>query len=294
MYKRIIFPVTLLIINTIATANSQKKEEPLPEGNLALPTSQRPGPLFSFGQNIFDGGDIITGFFVDQLKGRHKNFVDYRPALLYGATDKLSLFFPIPIAHYTLNNQCSSGIEDVFFQTEYYFYEDKQSSYINRATFVANITFPSGSAFKKPPTGFGSPSIFLGLTAYHQDINWYSFVSPGIQIMTEHKGTEFGNIFLYQFGFGRNIAYKSHEWILTLYFEFDGTYTQKNKICGKIDPNSGGNRFLVGPVLWFSTQHLVLKIGIEGPIAQNFFGNQPNNSYWLAFDLRWKFAGSFY
>jgi len=40
------------------TIANEKEIQHIKEGNFALPTSQQPSPLFSFGQNILDKGDI--------------------------------------------------------------------------------------------------------------------------------------------------------------------------------------------------------------------------------------------
>src|SRR5258708_18488095 len=65
--------------------------------NFALPGSQQPGPLISFGQNIVDKGDMQLFAYIDQLKGSQQNYKQVIPALLCGITDRLSLFIELPV-----------------------------------------------------------------------------------------------------------------------------------------------------------------------------------------------------
>jgi hypothetical protein len=66
-------------------------------GNFALPPSQQPGPLFSFGQNILDKGDLEIMTFVAHLKGHRNRTTEIVPAILYGISDKASIFGVLPI-----------------------------------------------------------------------------------------------------------------------------------------------------------------------------------------------------
>ena len=157
--------------------------------------------------------------------------------------------------------------------------------YLNQATVVGALVLPFGSFRKLPPTGFGSPSIFLGLTASHNAIEWYLFGSPGVLITTPHHGTKFGNLFFYQTGFGRNITYVPKELIFMWMIELFGIYRQRDKINYAINPNSGSHIFSIGPSLWLSTQRVILQAGASFPLYQHFNGNQKEKLL-LVFSLR--------
>lgn len=287
-----IFVATYLIGTLVCLAKEEKQYSYVMKGNLALPTSQQPGPLFSFGQNIVDKGDAQAFIYIDQQKGHNKNFIDVIPSVVYGPSDNSSIFVVVPIAaKYKLDNACSSGIEDCFIQGEYAFYNDEHSTYINQATIVANITVPTGSAKKQPSTGFGATSFFVGATAMRLAVDWYFFVSPGAQITTKKCGTKFGDIFFYQGGFARNITYEIKKWIFSFLLELNGTYSKKNVMNNQINPNSGGNIITLGPSLWFSTQKLILQAGIAFPIYQQLNGLQNKERYFAAINIGWKFRG---
>ncbi len=279
--------IVLFFISSFVIAEEQLQVH---VGNFALPASQQPGPLVGFGQNIIDKGDLQLFLYLDQLKGKHKNFSEAAPSLLYGITDKLSLFVEQSVAtRFQYGSFESHGVEDLIAQLEGAIYERDALYTLTQVTLVGNIGFPVGSATKVPPTGFGAVSFFLGFTANHMRTDWYCFTAMAGVIPTSHHQTKFGKEFLYQFGISKNIAYKADKWIFNWMVELDGLYRQRNKILGIIDLNSGGNFILLGPSLWFSTQHLILQGGISAVISEHLFGNQFKDKYYAAFNIGWKF-----
>jgi hypothetical protein len=258
-------------------------------GNFALPNSQQPGPLFSFGQNILEKGDLELYAYVDYFKGHRKHQLDVIPAILYGISDKASIFGVLPIcASQKFNDTRLHSLQDLYVQFEYVLYDHNTKTTADQVTVVANVSFPTGSALKTPYTSFGSPGFFLGFTASHTLPSWYVFVSSGALVATSHEGTKIGNQFFYQAGISGNIRYCPDKWILSCFLELDGVYRQRNRVAGAIDCNSGGNEILLGPSLWFSTQRFLIHGGIQGYIAQHLFGVQTKNNYFAAVNVGWK------
>lgn len=258
-------------------------------GNFALPTSQQPGPLFSFGQNILDKGNLELFAYVDYFKGHRKHTLDVIPAVLYGISDKVSIFGVLPIcASQKFNDTQYHGVDDLYVQFEYAFYDYNTQTIADQMTVVANVSFPTGSPKQTPYISFGSPSFFMGFTASHTLPSWYVFVSSGALVTTSHEGTKIGNQFFYQTGISGNIRYNPDKWILNCFLEMDGVYRQRNRIAGAIDHNSGGNDILLGPSLWFSTQRFIIHGGIQWFITQHLFGEQTKNNYFAAVNVGWK------
>lgn len=267
---------------------NQNETQPPHVGNFALPSSQQPGVLMSFGENIIDKNQLQLLLFADDIIGSDKHNMDAIPNLLYGLTDNFSLNINIPIAvSFKNGNNHSSGLEDMFFQPEYAFYVQQTSKFVDQATIVGNITFPTGSNQKQPNTGFGSISYFLGATFNRTYSDWIYFTSHGVVLTTSDDSIKFGDQFLYQFGIGRNIAYNPLSWIFSWLLEANGQYNQKDKIDGVINPNSGGNTILLTPSLWFSTPKLAFQLGVGFPIAQHLFGDQIKTNYLLAGNFGW-------
>lgn len=284
----------LLLINTFifmpdVHANSDKDSPPV-IGNFALPYSQQPGSFISFGQNTLEKGKTRVFIFADDFAGNQEHYIDAIPGLVYGLTDNLSIFLSIPVAaSYQQESNHSSGIRDIPIQLEYTVYSKETKRYSDTSTIVFNTAFPTGSSKKNPPTGFGAQSYFLGATYSRLYPDWLAFVSPGALATTSRHGTKFGNNYLYQLGIGKNISYKATKYIFSWLVEFNGTYYQKNRIDGELDPNSGGNVIYIMPSIWFSTQRLIFQAGIGWAAAQHWNGKQPNSTYLLAFDLGWTF-----
>lgn len=265
------------------------KEEPPKIGNFALPTSQQPAALFGFGGNIIDKSEIQIFLFVDAFTGKNKATKDILPSILFGVTNDFSIFFTFPFTPLILDGtQKSNGLEDFFVQFEYAFYNKSTNTHVNQATILASIAVPTGSSKKTPPTGFGSPTLFLGATYNHTMVDWFVFTAPGAVLTTTEHGTKFGDQFLYQFGLGKNVP-SPKGWIYAWMMEIDGQYNRRNRIDGMIDDNSGGNVIWVTPSLWISSKEMLLQFGVSLPINQNLIGDQRKFNYAYNLNVAWSF-----
>jgi hypothetical protein len=268
----------------------KKEEEKPPEiGNFSLPVSQQPAALFGFGGNIIQKGEVQLYLFADGFFGNQRTVSDLIPSVLFGITDEWSIYFNFPYAPKMRNGEAgSSGLEDFFVQLEYAFYNKSTSTYQDQATVVANVTVPTGSIHKNPPTGFGAPSLFVGGTFYRTYVHWFFFTSHGAILPFSTHHFKAGDQFLYQMGFGRNFC-SPEGWIYAWMVEVDGQYSQKNRVRGKLDPNSGGNYIYVTPSLWVSSKEFLLQLGFTLPLNQNLFGHQRKIDYGFNLNVAWSF-----
>lgn len=287
-YKNNLSVGLLLLVALVSSAIAANEEAPPKIGNFALPSPQQPGSFLSLGQNVLGAKRAQLSLFADNLSGKNQHFSDIIPGVLYGITDKFSVFFNVPFAaSYQEGDQCSSGVEDIFLQFEYAYYARNTSEFSEQATVLAFLSFPSGSTEKEPPNGIGSSSFLMGTTYSLIYSRWYGFISPGALLTTSKNQTKFGNRYFYQMGVGRNLYSKPSSWILSALLEINGQYSEKDKIQGEINNGSGGNTILLTPSLWFSTSKLILQLGIGFPIIQHLFGEQNKHHYLLAASLRW-------
>lgn len=277
-------------------STSQKKEkEPEPSkllkvGNLAFPVAQQPTPLVSFGQNLIAQGQVEWQGIISDLQQKNGYFIDSSNSIIYAFKDNLSIYISQPIAiRFRQDHHHSFGTEDTLIQFEYAPYTKEYYTYYNQISIVANVTIPSGSLKKNPPTGTGTNSFFIGGVFSNMGINWFYFTSYGGIFNTTSHRTTYGNQFLYQYGVGRRI-FSNSNWLFDWMLEMDGQYICRNKINGSIDPNSGGNIIYVTPSLFLSSkQDLVIQLGIGFPIAQQLFGHQPRRKYVLQTKISWNF-----
>jgi hypothetical protein len=282
MLKKL-FPLLLLPCFLLA-----KEDKPLKEGNFSLKTSQQPGPLVSFGENIVNKGDVALFLFADAIVGKRDYTTEVIPSILWGLRDNLSLFVGIPIAprNKEFENH-SEGLGDFFSQLEWAYYNKSTKHSFTQATLVGNITFPSGSATKDPNTGFGSVGFFIGATLNYSTINWMVFTSYGATLTTTRHKTKFGDQIFYEFGIERYLP-SPCGWIFALMLEIDGVYAWKDRIKGRTDPDSGGNIVYFTPSIWISSEHLIFQLG-AGPVVQHLYGHQSKKFLSADFNLGYTF-----
>ena len=282
--KLLILALILPCLLFAETADAQK-EIPLPIGNLALPPSRQPGPLIGFGDNIVDPDEVVVSVMADAYIGKKNYTSDAVPSLIYGVNNDMSLYFALPYAPRNKDHaQHSKGFEDTIAQLEYAYYVKNTLHAIDQATIVANVSLPTGSSSKNPVTGFGSYSTFLGGTYNHTGTDWLYFTSNGVTLTTSRHHKRSGNQFLYQCGFGHNIP-SPKGYIFAWMVEFDGQYTEKNKVNGRRQPNTGGNTIYVTPSFWASSNKTIFQLGMGFPVAQHLNGHQPKKHYSLVVSI---------
>lgn len=281
--------ILILMLQSHHALHGAKGDETENVGNFLLPTSQQPGPLYAFGQNIVDQHDFQIFINLFQIGGKSRNLSQFFPSILYGIRDDFSLFIAVPFTAASKDgNNHAAGLNDMSIQLEYAFINKKVLTSITQATIVGNIGIPSGSGKKVPHTGYGALSFFLGFTFSYSTAYWYVWIDAGTTLTTPRNKTKFGNQFLYQGGIEYCFATRPG-WIFAAEVELFGLYEQKDKINGTKDNNSGGNTFWIGPSLWASSEKLIFEIGIAAPIAQHLNGTQTKNNYFLETNFGYKF-----
>lgn len=256
-------------------------------GNFSLPPSQQPNALYGFGGNIIAKSEIQWSCFADDIEGKQKRIFDLIPSVVFGISDELSIMFSAPFTPDFRDGKChSSGLEDFFVQMEWAFYNHTTSCYQDQATLVANASFPTGSAHRNPPTGFGAPSFFLGTTFYRTYVDWVFFTAQGAILPCRHDRIQFGDQFLYQFGASRTLP-SPEGWIYALMLEVDGQYFRKNRVRGKSVSSSGGNVIYAIPSFWASSKYFIFQLGATFPVNQNLFGDQRKVDWGVALNIAW-------
>ncbi|MBA2649359.1 MAG: hypothetical protein H0U75_07150 [Legionella sp.] len=139
-------------------------DNPPNKGNFALPTSQQPGPFFSFGQSLIEKNQVQFYIAPSYLKVEDGHFLTIFSSAVYGLTDKSSLLMTVPVAaEYKIGMTQSHGLGDIYFQGEYAFYNASSSKYADQMTIIGGLTAPTGSYYTSPSTGLGAMSFFLAL-----------------------------------------------------------------------------------------------------------------------------------
>lgn len=256
-------------------------------GNLALPTSQQPGPLFSFGQNIVDEQDVLVYEYVNYINAQNRKITQSVTSLLYGLSEHASLFISIPVMTGSVYTKHVRGMQDIIVQGEYawYTYSSEQREFM--ATLVANISFPTAKNNAILPLGLGSIGFFAGITASYTGATWYAFTSYGVGLPTKGEGITVSKQFLYQMGIGYNIDSQASDYIALLMLEMDGIYNEKDKM--HLVHHRSGNSFFIIPSLWFSTERFTAQFGYAGLITPQDDSAGNKEHYRLLAYVGWKF-----
>jgi len=280
-------------------------------GNFALPGSQQPSTFFTFGQNILEKDLLMALNYLEYRKIDGAYICTEFPYALYGIRNDLSILVACPFV-ISFDGSCRKvGIGDIYGQLEYAYYQKDLGTSQIQTTLVGGMSLPTGSGRAAVPTilepgatgilsltspvaaripaGLGAVGFFLGTTAAFYSQCTYVFACLGGGLPTSHHGTRFGKQLLYQVGIGNNLTYRPNEMIFSCLVELFGNYMTRNRICGIMDPNSGGNLFHVAPSLFLSTQHFIIEMGVAFPVAQHFFGTQSKEKFTFAVQMAWTF-----
>ncbi|OGB84755.1 hypothetical protein A3F66_01185 [candidate division TM6 bacterium RIFCSPHIGHO2_12_FULL_32_22] len=289
MKKFILLSLFISIQAKIAESGAEAETETVKEGNFALSTSQQPGPLLGFGQNIIDKGDFQFYFYSDYIKLRNKKTTDPMPGFLYGIRDDLSMFFNIPITKYIDSADNCKTLAGVSLQCEYAYFSKTNLRSAHQATVLAAISGPNGSMIKQAVSNRQSSTFFIGGTYNYMSVDWYIYTSLGeLFSIRQTEESQLGDNFLYQAGIGRNL-YHSKDYIYLFLVEMLGAKFKQNIVSSEIDQNSGGNLIFIAPSFWFSSKKLIVQIGFAIPVLQNLNGNQGEYKFQIDGNIGWTF-----
>lgn len=256
--------------------------EQVKKGNFSLPSSQQPGPLFGFGQNVVDAGTLQLIGYLDYRKAHHQDELNFFPSILYGITDRFALFGFLQAEPYrNVDGIHTSRVSQVGLQFEYSVYANKQATCIDELTIVWGSNFSVSPDVRRE---FFAPSFFLGATLSRMTNDWYLFASPAAILPTRKSNSKSGNTVTLQAGIGRNIP-TSTNYILLAMLELNLISSQRNQILGSLDQDSGGQILFFGPTLWFATRSFFAQAGVIFPAYQHVRGKQNKSRYLVALNI---------
>ncbi|KTD40174.1 hypothetical protein [Legionella parisiensis] len=303
--RRLLFLLLISNIKWSAASTPVSLNQPPAIGNFALATSQQPGPFFSFGQNVIDKNQFIVSFNPNYLYSQTQRILDGTPSILYGITDSASILLSLPYAFsYKNGNQSLSGVGDLALDLEYAFYNYENSRYSDQATIIFAPSFPvstldeitkklnpssrvSGFSRKSAPSSFDVMTYFIGATYSRMLVDWYGFIAPGALFASKKDSIQQGTQYYYNLGIGRTIKSAEKKYILFGLLEVNGQYSAKTKFDSLNVPNTGGSIIYATPSLSFSTSKIMLQAGLSLPVAQYWYGNQSNISYYASGIITW-------
>lgn len=286
----------IIFLLLFAFANAVHAYEQIPMGNFALAISQRPRPLFSFGQTIVERGDFLISDTITFLPGKRRAEFVNALTFLYGFTDYFHAYFQIPAPVYRkVDTTKATKCGDINIFAEYQFFQRETPVSATKATIYANIFMPSGILVEPSPVNFSRLAIIYNFTAFlfgalwcHTTIDWYCFAAFANLFPIKKDHIKLGQNFFFQSGIGHNLGIYDDK-ILFLLLEFYIVRNQHNRIHGLRDKNSGGLTLFLGPSFWYSTERIIFQAGVDIPVYQRLHGNQPKSTAFGCMALTWKF-----
>lgn len=236
-----------------------------------------PGPLYSIGQTVLAQGITGLGSTLEFIQNKYEHFTILSLLGLRTLTDDLSVSVVLPvILDHTVMQTTARGLGDFNITAEYAFVNKYKKNWNAQITGLVTAFFPT-SRFKSflNNTGTGTYGLFIGGTASNWAEPWYGFGSGGITFYKKHNNLTFGDIALYEWGFGRTVTRSQHSH-LSIICEWNGIYTQPFKMNGIINRDSGNNVIYFGPELRWRYYNMLLQAAIQYPLAQTFYGVQDN------------------
>lgn len=267
--------MSMMIHGLYALSHKEAFDLQIKEGNLLLPISQRPIAFFNFGQLIADKNDFLFFGSLTARTGKQQKYIDSLQQFLYAPIDDVAILLSTNQAlQYKVRGNDSSGFADTVVEVEYNFAKQYKPTSTKRATIVGMLQLPTGSARQYPPTGLGSPAIFLGLVGYHTSIEWYHYLEAGVLLTTPHHHSKAGNQIWYGAGIGHNLHH-FQRWILALIIESNGMYSRRDCMKGTRNQNSGSNILYIGPTFFAADKRFIFKVSVQIPAYQKINGAQP-------------------
>jgi len=264
-------------------------------------------PLFSLGPGTIYKGGIGVNMGIEGKRASNSNIKDKELSLytniMYGITENLSVILATPLiikkSYYEGSEEyTNSGIGDISLKTKYRFWNYNSPGTNHAAAFVIGIKLPTGEDWKIPklgtgPTDFtgegrsilklgtGSTDFIFGLTTARASLSWYYFGDIRYRLNTVgNDNLKKGNRAF------ADLATGIHAWApkylkpdLVLIAELNWELLMRDKLGGVDIANSGGNRLFFSPSFFLTYRNWAIRSGIQIPLSQNLYGNQPEDKY---------------
>ena len=245
-------------------------------------------PVFSPGPHvIYQGGiEIHTEIFTEKVG----NLNVYGPALrfLYGLTGNwlAGIIVPYRFKHVAGNN--AQGIGDTQLFTKYRFWRKDTLGAQESAALLLRVKIPTASNNTNPMLGTGTTDVIPGLTYGYEGRRWYRWASARYRHNGTKNGLHPGNKWLFDIVGGvRPWLTEYHEWDYVFMLELNTEVTQHTTISSIVQPNTGGVQLFLSPGTMITKRNFAIKAGIQIPVYQHLYGNQPKTDYRAIIIAEW-------
>jgi DNA-binding transcriptional MerR regulator len=248
-------------------------------------------PVFSLGpETIYKGGlGFETEF--EYEEGDTDKEIALHYELLYGITEDWSVTLDIPqILDKKEGVLSSEGLGDIDLRTKYQLYRKDSLGAQDKVALIYGLELPTGDEKDNPPLGSGSYDHLFGLSAGHESITWYYFLTGRYVLNADAGALDKGDRLLFDGAVGLRPWLRSYKsWDLVVLLESSYIYAEKDVKNGAGLSNTGGQELFLGPTFLWSIRNLMVKGGIQFPIWQDLNGSQDKRDFRSQIALEYHF-----
>lgn len=228
----------------------------------------------------------------------------------YGITGRLAVFGALPIVDKELDvtsggvrvNRSASGLGDLSLFGRYTIFKRDGPGRTFRVAPFAGLTLPTGDddetdALGRLPApvqpGTGAWDGFCGLVLTYQTLDYQVDGQLGYRINGETNGLDRGDVaradgsFQYRLWPGELSA--GVPGFLYGVLEAALIHSEKDRVGGIDDPDSGGLRVVITPGMQYVTRRWIVEAGVELPLLQDLNGTALENDYVIRAGFRVNF-----
>jgi len=248
-------------------------------------------PVFSLGpETIFEGAvGLETEFEFEDESGEKLSLLNYE--ILYGLKEYLSLTLRVPqIIDRDSGSDNSSGLGDMELRAKYRFYKKDMLGSQQKITGIFGVKAPTGDRDSTPALGTGTTDFLFGASYGYESRTWYHFLTARYRYRTKSGSRNPGDRLFIDAALGyRPWRREYFEWDFVTLLETNLEIEFKNAFRNSILPNTGGNRFWLGPTGLLSYRNIMLKGGAQFPVYEDQNGDQPDSKLRAVFAVEYHF-----
>ncbi|MBI2970011.1 MAG: hypothetical protein HYY36_04660 [Gammaproteobacteria bacterium] len=248
------------------------------------------GPAFGLATPTLARGQWSSDTVAMQLQTEQGDTWMFREMLGYGITEDLQLSLSFPFARTdrlddpprTRVGSMMGAFGDVEGSLLWRFQRTAPAVGVRwESALLAGISAPAEGGRGGVAVG---PALHLGAVTGYASRTVYWWLGGGAQLYAEDDGDELGNLYYMSGVFGWRPPlfrrdYPRPDW--RLFVEALAEFADRNEIKSRADPDSGGQKILLGPSVLGLYGRWGMEAGVLFPVAEDLNGDQPEEDYRL-------------
>jgi hypothetical protein len=244
------------------------------------------GPAFGLATPTLARGQWSSDTAAMRVEGEMGSSSQFRQLLGYGVTEDIQMNLSFPLAKSGADAMLANSrggsmmgaAESIEASLQWRFHRTAPRVGTRReSAMFFGVSEPTDNAGIEPGTGFNLAAV----TGYASRTTYW-WLGGGAQSYASRNDARLGNQYYASAVFGWRPPlfqqdYPKPDW--RVFIESVYEKTERHRVRGKLMPNSGGEKLLVGPSVLGLYGHWGIEGGIVWPISQSLNGTQPDERY---------------